>query len=278
MKLLSPIRQEKPWGYEDWIATTFHSCAQKEFCNVIKDFPLLVKIIKAEESLSLQVHPDDKKAVELEGKGNRGKTECWYILDAEKGAKLIYGFNKNYTNEEIEQNIKSTTLENLVNFVNVKKGDFIFIPSGTLHAIGSGITLLEVQQSCNTTYRLYDWGRNRELHIEKGISSLKNQKLPEIKELSDFECEYFSIQKKIVKGGYSFLGGTNIFNEKENIFLPELCYIDEGKNLSATFTDKNGNRTENLYLYEKQIFLIEKNEKITIEGNGSIIRIKPKTI
>ena len=165
---LTPITSEKIWGYELWIASTHPNGTQPEFAKAVGgDFPLLVKIIQANDTLSIQVHPDDQKALELEGPGNRGKTECWYVLDAAPDARLVYGLKDGASTEQLAQAIKDNKLEPYLEFVEVHKGDFIYIPAGTVHAIGGGLRLLEVQQSCDLTYRLYDWGRGREVHIDK---------------------------------------------------------------------------------------------------------------
>ncbi|MBO5897133.1 MAG: class I mannose-6-phosphate isomerase [Clostridia bacterium] len=137
-----------------------------------EEFPLLIKFIDAKADLSVQVHPDDDYARVHEN--SYGKTEAWYILDCDEGAQLIYGFNKELTSEEFKKSIEDNTFLDYVNKVNVKKGDVFFISAGTLHAIGSGILLAEVQQNCNTTYRVYDYnrmvnGKPRELHVEKAI-------------------------------------------------------------------------------------------------------------
>ena len=136
------------------------------------EFPLLIKFIDAKSDLSVQVHPDDEYARIHEN--SYGKTEAWYILDCDEGAQLIYGFKNPITQDEFRKSIKDNTFLENVNKVNVKKGDVFFINAGTLHAIGGGILLAEVQQNCNTTYRVYDYGRlvdgkPRELHIEKAI-------------------------------------------------------------------------------------------------------------
>ena len=150
MKLLQPIRSEKIWGYEDWLASTHKDGLQKDFLELAGDYPLLVKVIQANDTLSVQVHPDDKTALLLEGAGSRGKTECWYILDCEKGARLIAGLKDGCTKDQIEQAIKDNTLQDLMNSVEVKKGDFIFIPAGTVHAIGGKIRLMEEDEYINT--------------------------------------------------------------------------------------------------------------------------------
>ena len=136
-------------------------------------FPLLIKFIDAKDRLSVQVHPDDEYALLHEKE--YGKTEMWYVVDCEEGAKLIYGLNKNISKPELEQRIKSNSLTEVCNYVDVKKGDVFFISAGTLHAIGKGILIAEIQQNSNTTYRVSDYGRlgadgkPRPLHIEKAI-------------------------------------------------------------------------------------------------------------
>ena len=142
-------------------------------CVAYKDFPILIKLIDAKQKLSVQVHPDDEYALRVEGEF--GKNEMWYIVDCEEGARLIYGFNRELDKDEFEARIKNNTLEEVCNYVEVKKGDVFFISAGTLHAIGEGILIAEVQQSSNSTYRVSDYGRldafgnPRPLHIEKAL-------------------------------------------------------------------------------------------------------------
>ena len=136
-------------------------------------FPILIKLIDAKNDLSVQVHPDNEYAMRVEKE--YGKTECWYILDCEDNAELIYGFNRELSSEEFRKAVEENTFLDAVNKVKVKKGDLFFIEAGTLHAIGKGILLAEIQQNSNTTYRVYDYGRlgadgkPRELHTEKAI-------------------------------------------------------------------------------------------------------------
>ena len=138
-------------------------------------FPLLTKILDANDWLSVQVHPDDHYAMEHEGE--LGKTECWYVIAAEEGAEIIYGHNAK-SREELRQQIEKKEWDKLLTKVPVKAGDFFYVPSGTIHAIGSGILILETQQSSDTTYRVYDFDRKdtkgnlRELHLEKSIDVL----------------------------------------------------------------------------------------------------------
>ena len=136
-------------------------------------FPILIKLIDAKQKLSVQVHPNDEYASSVEGE--YGKTEIWYVVDCEEGAELVYGFKENISKEEFERRIKDNTLTDVCNSVPVHKGDVFFIDAGTLHAIGEGILIAEVQQNSNTTYRVSDYdrlgadGKPRELHIEKAL-------------------------------------------------------------------------------------------------------------
>lgn len=140
-------------------------------------FPILIKLIDAKKDLSVQVHPDNDYAMRVEGE--YGKTECWYILDCDEGAELIYGFQKEISKAEFQKRIEDNTFLEVVNKVKVHKGDLFFIEAGTLHAIGSGILLAEIQQNSNTTYRVYDYGRlgadgkPRPLHTAKAIDVTK---------------------------------------------------------------------------------------------------------
>lgn len=170
-------------------------------------FPLLIKFIDAKDNLSIQVHPADEYALRVEGE--YGKTEMWYVLEAEEGAYLYYGFNRDITREEFAERIKNNTILEVLNKVNVKKGDVFFIDAGTVHAIGAGLMICEIQQNSNTTYRVYDYDRRdkegnaRPLHIEKAIEVSKLTKAPEIvKKDNDIlaTCEYFTVKKVLVNG------------------------------------------------------------------------------
>lgn len=138
-------------------------------------FPLLIKFIDAKEDLSIQVHPDDEYAFKYEN-GERGKTEMWYVLDATKNATLIYGLKRDITKEELQKAITDNTLTKYLQYVPVKKGDVFFIEPGTIHAINAGALIVEIQESSNLTYRLYDYnridknGKKRDLHIQKALN------------------------------------------------------------------------------------------------------------
>ena len=138
------------------------------------ELPILIKFIDAKKNLSVQVHPTDEYAKEHEN-GQLGKTEMWYVLDASKDAKLVYGLNKTCTKEEVRTAIERGTLMNYLQQVPVKKDDLFFIKAGTIHAIGAGALVAEIQESSNLTYRLYDYdrvgkdGKKRELHMDKAL-------------------------------------------------------------------------------------------------------------
>jgi mannose-6-phosphate isomerase len=130
--------------------------------------PLLVKLIFTTERLSVQVHPDDAYAERHHN--SLGKTEAWYVIDAEPGAEVAVGFREPLTAERLKASAQSGEIERLVAWHRVKRGDTIFVPAGTVHAIGAGLTICEVQENSDITYRLYDYGRPRELHLEHGVS------------------------------------------------------------------------------------------------------------
>ncbi|HXE07292.1 MAG TPA: type I phosphomannose isomerase catalytic subunit [Acidobacteriaceae bacterium] len=137
------------------------------------EFPLLMKFLFPREWLSVQVHPNDAEAQAI-GQP-RGKNECWYVLSAEPDAKLALGFSEKLTTEEIERAIHEGTLESKLQYVPVKAGDMVYVEAGTIHAIGPGMVVLETQQYSDTTYRLYDYGRPRELHLKDGLAVTKAQ-------------------------------------------------------------------------------------------------------
>lgn len=267
---LNAIKSEKIWGYELWIASTHPNGCQKEFVDALGgEYPLLVKVIQADDTLSIQVHPDDDLAVKLEGEGNRGKTECWYVLDAAPDAKLVYGIKENATKEELAKAIEESKLDPYLEFVNVKKGDFIFIPAGTVHAIGAGLRLMEVQQSCDLTYRLYDWGRGREVHIEKGLAVIKQEEMIPVAPMpQEFDCKYFTLEVKDVKGGWSML-----CPKAENFPKDwQLIYVISSENACIRSDSDKVSKT----ISAEEIYAIAPGEKITIEGTAQVMKIIAK--
>lgn len=212
---------------EDWLAGQDKSVLGTNAAS-FPYFPLLIKLIDAKGDLSVQVHPDNDYAMRVEGE--YGKTEMWYIVDCEPGASLLYGFKEKISKEEFERRIADNTLLEVCNRVPVKKGDVFFIDSGTLHAIGKGILICEIQQNSNTTYRIYDYGRvgkdgkPRELHVKKAIDVTKLEPptkpttalakidiIPGLDMKLLAECEYFTAYHATLKGEASLKAGSESF-------------------------------------------------------------------
>ena len=220
------------------------------------EFPLLIKFIDAKSDLSIQVHPDDDYARIHEN--SLGKTEAWYVLDCSDDAELIYGFNKEITKEEFENSIKDNSFLNHVNKVKVKKGDIFFIEAGTLHAIGGGILLAEVQQNCNTTYRVYDYsrlvdGKPRELHIEKALDvtntlppvrSAEAEGKKEVIGAAEIQklcsCEFFTMTSLCLNGKYEY-------NCDENSFLSVLI-LDGSGSITAGNTAVSVKKGDSIFI------------------------------
>jgi len=184
----------------------------------VKDNPkILIKLIDSAQDLSIQVHPSDEYA--LNNYNQLGKTEMWYIIDKDPGAFIYLGFNNDYSKEEVEKALKDGTITNLLNKIEVEKGKFYLIPSGTIHAIGKGITLYEIQENSTLTFRLYDYdridkdGNKRELHIDDALNVLNYQKYDynQLKDKGIKATEYFEIQKYNVKDNWDFKNNENSF-------------------------------------------------------------------
>jgi mannose-6-phosphate isomerase len=192
--LLAPWFSERPWGRLDlrpWYESTgttervgeawltgaqcvveTGALAGRTLAEVSEsEFPLLVKLLFPDDKLSVQVHPDDAMARAMGFA--RGKTECWYVLQAEPDAKIALGLREGATVEAVREAVQAGTLEGLLEWVPVAAGEMIFVDAGTVHAIGPGLVLLETQQTCDVTFRLYDYGRPRELHLEQGLRAMK---------------------------------------------------------------------------------------------------------
>jgi mannose-6-phosphate isomerase len=175
------------------------------------EFPLLIKFIDANDDLSIQVHPNDKLAIERHH--SFGKTEMWYVMDANPGATLISGFNKQTNQQEYINHLNNKALKQILNVQSVKSGDVFFIPAGRVHAIGSGILLAEIQQTSDITYRIYDWDRTdahgmpRELHTDLALDAIDYNFYNDVK--TNYEnktnsvvnlarCEYFTTNKMVL--------------------------------------------------------------------------------
>lgn len=170
-----------------------------ENCRAFEQFPVLIKLIDAADNLSVQVHPSDDYALRHEGQ--YGKTEMWYVVEAAAGAGLYVGFKQDMTAEAVKAHIAAGTLTDALNFFPVRPGDCFFIPSGTVHAIGKGCLIAEVQQNSNLTYRVYDYGRvgadgkPRALHVDKALAVMDLGKYAPSKQ-GDLlaQCRYFTVR------------------------------------------------------------------------------------
>lgn len=175
---LSVRTVEKPWG-RDQLPTPFvapfgRRIGEIWFEPVESVYSLLVKYIFTSENLSVQVHPNDAQAADL-GEFDTGKEECWLVIDAEPGAVLGIGFKAAITPEGMRAAALDGSIEDLLDWHPVRAGDFFYIPAGTVHAIGAGVSLIEIQQNSDVTYRLYDYGRPRPLHLDKGIAVARGE-------------------------------------------------------------------------------------------------------
>jgi mannose-6-phosphate isomerase len=199
---LKPLMVERVWGYNDlkpwypvesekaigeaWLSgddcvietgplagkSLADAVAESGVFGGVERSPLLIKMLFPKEKLSVQVHPDDADAARLGG-GTEAKTECWYVLQAEPGATVAMGLKAGTTKDAVQQAIGDGTLESLLEYPKVAAGDMVYVSAGTIHAILPGVVILEIQQNSDTTYRLYDYGRPRELHLERGLEVLK---------------------------------------------------------------------------------------------------------
>lgn len=192
-------------------------------CRNLKEFPLLVKFIDATNNLSVQVHPGDEYAKKHEN--SLGKTEMWYVLDCEENAKLVCGMKNDVKQSDVENIIRNNQIKNSINYIDIKKGDLIYIPAGTIHAILAGALICEVQQNCDLTYRVYDWdridknGNKRELHIEKAIDVIdveSKYSIKNIENIDDSICKvlstpYFNVQIINVKTSIKLQSNKDTF-------------------------------------------------------------------
>jgi mannose-6-phosphate isomerase len=169
MELLAVRKVEKVWG-RDALPPPFTAPEGKRIGEIWFEPPtrldsLLAKYLFTSEKLSVQVHPDDARAPD----GSRGKDECWLVLEAEPGARLGIGFDRPVSPGEMRETARDGSIEQLMTWHRVRQGDFFYLPAGTVHAIGAGLTIIEIQRNSDVTYRLYDYGRPRELHLDEGI-------------------------------------------------------------------------------------------------------------
>ena len=220
-------------------------------------FPLLIKLIDAKDNLSVQVHPSDEYA--LKNENSFGKSEMWHIINADEDAGIYVGFNNDYEKEEIERRLNNGTILETLNFFKVKPGDTFVINPGTIHAIGKGVRLIEIQQNSNITYRLYDYlrkdkdGNYRELHIKQALEVINYKKYVSGNLTSSVlaDNQYFHVERKEVNGELTIKA-------------------DEGSFVSFTFIDGEGTVDDlNYKIYDT--FFLPNGKSCTVKGKGIVI-------
>ena len=219
-------------------------------------FPLLIKLIDAQDNLSVQVHPNDEYA--LKNEHQFGKTEMWHIISHDKGAGLFVGLNKDYSKEEIANSLNDGSILEKLNFIPVQDGDTFLIKSGTIHAIGKGVRLIEIQQNSDLTYRLFDYlrkdkdGNYRELHINKALEVI----------------DYHKYDTKQNKG--PVLADTPFFHVERKEVNNELHLKADSSFLSFTFINGEG-MVDDIPYHQFDTFFLPYGKECVIKGNGIII-------
>jgi len=274
-KALIDVLKENP----DFIGT--HPKLQSE-----NGLPVLVKFIDAKNDLSVQVHPDDEYA-KINENGSFGKSEMWYVVEAAKNAKLIYGFRTDIDKKTVIKALEEERLEHYLLSIPVNKGDVFFIPAGQVHAILSGCLIAEVQESSNLTYRLYDYnridknGNKRELHIEKALDviNLKGSSKPEqpmhvfrfregvmIEKL--YDCKYFNVEKVFLDTQRCRKHAR--FKTRKNSFRVLLCIEGCG---TISWNDESGNETRMDFFRGDCIFVPADSVEYKAHGKAELLRI-----
>lgn len=244
-------------------------------CQALVSFPILIKFIDASESLSVQVHPDDDYALEIENE--YGKNEMWYIVDAEPDSYIYCGFRMRVSRAEIKKRIKENTVTEVLNKIPVKKGEVYFIPVGTVHAIGRGILICEIQQSSACTYRIYDYGRKdrfgnyRELHIEKALDVINYlpyvpQKFENgVDKEEQYESQILCCCKYFVSILYRVNGQADIAMTEES-FTSLICIKGKGK-----LNNPDGEDEEMRFIAGESIFMPKSENICRITGDCEVI-------
>ena len=220
-------------------------------------FPLLLNLIDAKENLSVQVHPSDDYA--LENEHSFGKSEMWHVISADEGAGLYVGLNKDYTREEIEKKLKDNSILSALNFYKVKPGDTFIISPGTIHAIGAGVRLIEIQQNSDLTYRLYDYlrkdknGNYRDLHIDKALNVI----------------DYHKYQKPVING--DVLADNQYFKVKRMEVNGEMVLkANQDSFISFTFISGSG-KVNDISYQQFDTFFLPYGKECKIVGKGTLI-------
>ena len=229
-------------------------------------FPLLTKILDANDELSVQVHPDDAYA-QVHENGELGKTECWYIIDCDEDAEIIYGHNAK-DKAELENMIHEGKWNQLFNSIKVKPGDFFYVPSGTVHAIGKGIRILETQQNSDTTYRIYDYdrtdkdGHKRELHIDQSIDVISFDK-----DNSSTEAEVTEVQGNVIRTYIS----NSFFTVKQLLIEDHYEYTKQQDYTLMSVLSGEGTLTA-----DGQVYTISKGDHFILTTEDKEIKLQGK--
>ncbi|MBQ6814988.1 MAG: class I mannose-6-phosphate isomerase [Lachnospiraceae bacterium] len=253
------------------------------YANDKGELPILIKFIDAKKDLSVQVHPTDEYAREYEN-GQRGKTEMWYVLDAEKNSKLVYGLKRTCEEKTIRKALETGKLERYLQKVSVKKNDLFFIEAGTIHAIGEGILIAEIQENSNLTYRLYDYdrvdknGQKRELHIDKAMAVSNLNSMAEPKQplrVLNYKpgvasevlcrCKYFEVHRMIVN-----TERRQIIEYQSDSLSYRVLLCVEG---CGTITYDGGKESMNFYQGDC-IFIPADSVKMNIHGKAQFLDIR----
>jgi mannose-6-phosphate isomerase len=223
------------------------------------EFPVLIKLIDANDWLSIQVHPDDDLAARR--KIGRGKTEMWYVLGADENAQLISGFNRRLSKQAYLKHLEDNTLPEVMNYEHVSRGDVFFMPAGRVHALGPGVLLAEIQETSDTTYRIYDWGRtdsegrSRELHLDEAMDAI------DFSLHKKYRTDYPREEEKSVRLAGCEHFTTNLISLEKNAIEKDYSNLDSFVALLCT---------------EGSAFLIHKNERYDI-AMGELLLIPAMT-
>lgn len=243
------------------------------------ELPILVKFIDAKKDLSVQVHPDDEYARKHENQN--GKTEMWYVIDADEGTNLIYGFRHKMTEQILRDAIDTGTLDKHLQKAEVHKGDVFYVPAGTVHGIGAGILIAEIQESSNVTYRVYDYdridknGKKRELHFDKAVKVMNMDISPDVKQKPRIikyypgcsrelmcRCKYFEVERIQVTKAFSF-------SVLEESFQVIMCLDGEGQ---IETMDENLKPVR--FMKGKTLFLPAGIGRCMVVGDATVLKIR----
>lgn len=243
------------------------------------ELPILVKFIDASKDLSVQVHPDDEFARKYEHQN--GKTEMWYVIDADDGASLVYGFQHRVTPAILKDAVATGTLDKHLQRIKVKKGDVFFVPAGTVHGIGSGILLAEIQESSNVTYRVYDYnrrdkdGKKRKLHFDKAVQVMEMNKAAEVQQKPRIikyypgclrellcRCKYFEVERIQVSEKF-------LFSVMSQSFQVLMCLDGDGQ-VEGKDTEIKPVR----FIKGETLFLPAGSGRCMVTGNAAILKIR----